>query len=45
MSAKQVIEAENLDLKTSSVESILRRIKDKLRQTLKTKTNMSQLAA
>jgi len=45
MSAKQVIEAENLDLKTSSVESILRRIKDKLRQTLKTKPSMFQLAA
>lgn len=45
MSAQQVIEAENLNLKASSIESILRRIKDKLRQTLKTKPSILQLAA
>jgi hypothetical protein len=41
MTSKQVVEAGNLDLKSSSVESIVRRIKEKIRQKLNIKPRES----
>lgn len=35
LTSKQIIESENLDIKSSSIESIVRRVKDKIRHTLK----------
>ncbi|KAF0236857.1 MAG: hypothetical protein FD167_4501 [bacterium] len=41
MTSKQVVEAGRLDLKSSSIESIVRRVKGKIRQALKVDQNSS----